>query len=110
MLTFLYFLGEPKIDQLEMTVGVNQDILWFHIAVGDALMVVEVLQNQDDLGRVKACGRLIKATSSAQVGEQFSTRTVVKLCERQHSKAECVAGSEQAYTSILCPRSLRSWW
>lgn len=40
-LTILYFLCEPKVDQLKVTLGVNKDVFWFQIAVCNALTLVQ---------------------------------------------------------------------
>lgn len=40
-LTILYFLCEPKVDQLKVTFGINEDVLWFQVAVCNALALVQ---------------------------------------------------------------------
>ena len=40
-LTILYFLCEPKVDQLKVTFGVNEDVFWFQVAVCNALALVQ---------------------------------------------------------------------
>ena len=41
--TILHLLGEPKIDQLKMTLGVDQNVLWLQITVCDAFSLVQEL-------------------------------------------------------------------
>ena len=40
-LTVLHLLCEAKIDQLQMTFGIDQDILGLHVSVCNALLLVK---------------------------------------------------------------------
>lgn len=41
--TILYFLCEPKVDQLKVTLGVDENVLGLEIAVGHAFSLVQKL-------------------------------------------------------------------
>lgn len=39
--TILHLLGETEIDQLKMTLGVDQNVLWLQVTVCDTLALVQ---------------------------------------------------------------------
>lgn len=62
-----------------MAVGVEEEVFWLHVPVGyPPLMLVQVLQNQDNLGCVKAGCVLVKAAELAQVGEELAAGDIVE--------------------------------
>ena len=77
--TCFELLCKPKIDQLKMTFSIDEDVLWLHVAVGYAKMVMEILEDQDNFSSVESSRWFVEALSSAQVGEDLSARAVVEL-------------------------------
>lgn len=78
--TILYFLCEAKVDQLKVPLGVNEYVLGLEVAVGDALALVQKLQDQDNLGGVELRGGLVEAACAAEIAEDFAAGAVVELC------------------------------
>lgn len=72
-------LGEAKVDELDVPVRVEEEVLGLHVAVGDAaLLLVQVLEDEHDLGRVEARDFLVEAPELAQVREELAARDVVE--------------------------------
>lgn len=89
-----------------MTFGVNEDILWLHITICYAEMIMEIFEYQDNLSCVEAGSGLVEALGPTQVREDLSTRAVVQLetvsCVTLRVSEKCGA---QAYIGILYRRS-----
>lgn len=64
-LTVVKLLCKPKVHQFEVTLGINEHVFWFHISIGDALMLVEEFENEDHLGDIEAGSIFVKARCSA---------------------------------------------
>jgi hypothetical protein len=47
-----YFLGEPEIGELDVTVSSDQDVLGLEIAVDD-VPLVQVFEDKDNLGGIE---------------------------------------------------------
>jgi hypothetical protein len=62
-----------------MALGVDQDVLGLQVPVGDALCLVQELEDEDDFGGIELRGGLIESSRSPQVAEDLATGTVVKL-------------------------------
>jgi hypothetical protein len=62
-----------------VALGVYEDILGLQVAVGDALRLVEILENEHDLGGVEARGGLVEAARAAEVAEDLAAGAVVEL-------------------------------
>jgi hypothetical protein len=72
-------LGEAKVDELDVAFGVEQKVLGLHVAVGDAaLLLVQVFQDQDDLGGIEARCVLVEAAHLAQVSEELAAGYIVE--------------------------------
>jgi len=51
--TIAHALREAEVDELDVASRVEQDVLGFEVAVGDALALVQELEGQHDLGDVE---------------------------------------------------------
>lgn len=72
-------LGKAKVDELDVAVLIQEEVLRLEVAVGDAaLLLVEVLQHEDDLGGVEAGDGFVEAAQLAQVRKQLAARDVVE--------------------------------
>ena len=72
-------LGKAKVDQLDVPVLVDEQVLGLEVSVGDAaLLLVQVLQHEDDLGGVEAGDGLVEAPKLAEVGEELAAGDVVE--------------------------------
>lgn len=63
-----------------MTLCIEEQVLGLQISIGDALMFVQKLENQHNLGSVESRSVLLETLGLAQVGKDFAARAVVKLC------------------------------
>jgi len=61
-----------------VAVGVDEDVLGLEVAVGNALVLVQEFENQDNLGGVELGRGLVEAAGAAQVAEDLAARTVVE--------------------------------
>lgn len=77
--TLLHLLGEAKVHQFQVPVGVNQDVLGLHVAVCDSVDPVQVLQHERDLGSIELGHGLLKLGGATQVGKDFAARAIVEL-------------------------------
>ena len=72
-------LGEAKVDELDVALAVEEQVLGLHVPVGyPPLLLVQVLQDQDNLGGVEAGHVLAEPAELAQVGEELATGHVVE--------------------------------
>jgi hypothetical protein len=71
--------GESEVDELEVSIGVEEDVFRFEIAVGDVDVVVEVRYYQRDFGGVELNGRKGKPSGATEVGEYFAAGGVFEL-------------------------------
>lgn len=62
-------LREAKVGDLEMSMSVEQQVLWFEVSVDD-ILVVQVFKSQRDLGRIEFGDR---------VGEALMSRVSVRV-------------------------------
>mmetsp|Transcript_12468 Transcript_12468/g.39862 ORF Transcript_12468/g.39862 Transcript_12468/m.39862 type:complete len:321 (-) Transcript_12468:69-1031(-) len=69
-------LAESKVGQLDVSIGVQQDILRLEIAVHDVALV-HVVQSKHQLCRVEAGAGLGEAALTAQVEEELPTCAIV---------------------------------
>ena len=46
------FFGESKVGDLEVTVAIQQQVLWFQVAIDDVLCV-KIVESADDFARVE---------------------------------------------------------
>lgn len=76
-LAIVDLLSETKVNKLEVAIGVEQDVLRFEIAVGDALNVVQVFKDQRDFGDVEAGGGFVEPACTAEEGKDFAARTIL---------------------------------
>ena len=58
--TILDLFCEPKVHKLDMTFGINENVLWLQIPICDAFDIMQELQNQDYLSSIEACDILLK--------------------------------------------------
>lgn len=70
-----HFLGKAKIDELDVTIRIEQNVLRLQVAVRN-IALVQVLERHDDLGRIKPDGVLIKPLLLAQNAEHLAARDV----------------------------------
>lgn len=77
--TVLDLLGEPEVDELEVALGVDEDVFRLQVAVCDALALVQELENQDNLGGVELGRRLVEAARAAEVAEDLAAGAVIEL-------------------------------
>jgi hypothetical protein len=84
-------LRESEVRQLDVPVGVEQDVLWFKIAVDDALRV-KIVERERDHRHVIAHRTHVKARLVPEVVEEFPAREVlepeVELRRSLEGKAE----------------------
>lgn len=71
------FLGEAKICELEITVSTDHDVFRLQIAIKN-MIFVQVLEGQEDVGRIELGSRFLKSTNTLQIKEQLATRTIFK--------------------------------
>jgi len=64
----LLYLRQAEVCDLEMTLGVKNDVLGLQIPIDDAVLV-QVLESQHDLSRVKARTLLLESCLLAQMEE-----------------------------------------
>ena len=102
-------LGKPKVDQLDMSVCVQQQVFGLHIPVRDsALFLVQVLEHEHDLGRIEARHLLIEPSVFAQVCKQLAARNVIEqeVEEVAIGKGGLETGDERVARYILEDLSL----
>jgi hypothetical protein len=108
-LPILHLLGKAKVDQLEVALGVDEDVLGLQVAVGDALALVQELEYQHNLGGVELRCGFVEAARPAQVAEYLAARAVVKhhververLEAGDHSGDEGVAGDLGEHVALV---------
>mmetsp|Transcript_35453 Transcript_35453/g.63887 ORF Transcript_35453/g.63887 Transcript_35453/m.63887 type:complete len:329 (-) Transcript_35453:697-1683(-) len=69
-------LGQSEIAELDVAVGVEENVFGFEIAVDDAVFV-EVADGEEEFGGVEAGDWFLEAAIPAQVEKQFASGTVV---------------------------------
>ena len=79
--TIPHLLCESKINEFQMSFGIYEYVLWFQVSVCNPFTLVQEFQDEDNLGCVELRGWLVEASSSPEIAEDFSARTVVELCE-----------------------------
>lgn len=77
-----------------MPCSVEEDILRFEIAVGDALALVQEFEYQDDLSEIEARDMFGKAALAPQVGEDFAAGAVIQLGRKRVSDMWVLMWSE----------------
>jgi hypothetical protein len=93
--------GEAKVDQLDVALGVEQQVLGLQVPVGDAaLLLVQVLEDQHDLGGVEAGRVLVEAAELAHVGEELAAGHVV---EEEIEKVVIGEGREEVGDKGVAP-------
>lgn len=71
--------GKPEVNQLDMSLLVQQQILRLQIPIGHpTLLFMQILQDQDNLGGVEPRHVLVESSPFPQVAEQFSAGDVVE--------------------------------
>ena len=60
-----------------MPVGVEEDVLGLQVPIGHVDVVVEIREDQRDLGGVEAYGVQGETTGASEVGEDFAAGGVV---------------------------------
>ena len=73
------FLRKAKVNELEVSIGIDEHIFRLHISVRNALMIVEEFEDEHHFGNVEAGCILIKARSPPKVGKDLASRAVVEL-------------------------------
>ena len=71
--------GKAEVDQSDMSIGIQEDIFGFQIAVNDAFGIMEELDRQGDFGRIKLGGVLVESSRSSKVTKYFASGAVIKL-------------------------------
>jgi hypothetical protein len=61
--------------------GINEDVLGLQVPIGDALALVQELEDQHNLGGVELRRGLVEASRSAQVAEDLAAGAVVELSD-----------------------------
>ena len=77
--TIAHLLRKAKIDQFQVTLGINEDVLGLQVSVGHAFVLVQELEDEDNLSSVELRGGLVEATGAAEVAEDFTAWAVVEL-------------------------------
>lgn len=70
---------KAEIDQLQMPLGINEDILGFQISICDAFLVMEEFEDQADLSGVEACGRFFESAMPSEVGKDLASGAIIQL-------------------------------
>jgi hypothetical protein len=76
-LTTLDPLREAKINQLKVPVRVNEYVFWLQISVRNPFSLMQVLQDDNDLGGVELRGGFIEPSCSSKIAENLAARAVV---------------------------------
>lgn len=72
-------LGETKVNQLDVPVGIQQQVFRFHVPVSyPSLLFVKVLKDQHDFGGVKPGHVFVEPAILAQVSEKLAPGHVVE--------------------------------
>lgn len=71
------FLGKSKIGELQMTLAVEEEILWLEVAV-DETQCVEIVECRHDLGSVEQRRGDRETTGIAQVCKEFAAAHVLE--------------------------------
>src|SRR3990167_2088 len=71
------FLRQAEVCQLDVSVGIDQYVLWFEVSVDDPQLRVEMFQSEQYLRSVESGGLEPKLLLVLEVLEQFSSRHVV---------------------------------
>lgn len=71
--------SEPEINELDMPVGVQQEVLWLQVAVDDAEGVVQKGEDEHDLGGVEARRGEGEVVGASQVREDLAAWGVLQL-------------------------------
>jgi hypothetical protein len=79
ILTVLHFLREPKVHQLKVSLGVDEDVLGLQVSICDAFRLVQELEYEHNLGGVELRCGLVEASRASQVAEDLTARAVVEL-------------------------------
>lgn len=69
-------LSKAEVSQADVSLTVQQDVLWLQVTVYD-FFGVEVLDGTDDFRGIEEAGGVAEAAAAAQVAEQLSARHVV---------------------------------
>jgi hypothetical protein len=77
--TRIYLLGEAEVDELNVALGVDENVLRLQVAIGDALRLVKVFEDEDDFGGIEAGGGFVEAPLAAEVAEDFAAGAIVEL-------------------------------
>lgn len=71
-------LGEAEVNQPDVAVLVQQQVLGLEVTIGHtALLLMQVLEHEHDLGRVEDGRGLVEAAELAQVAEELAAGDVV---------------------------------
>lgn len=92
---------ETKIHQFDVTVLVQQEVFRLEISVCNApLVLVEIFQDEHNLGCVEAGGGFLKTTELSEVAEELAPGDVIE----EHVKAIMVGerGKEAGDEGVAC--------
>ena len=81
-------LCKPKVYQFEMAVGIDEHVLGLHISVGNVLVLVKELEDEDHFRNIEACGFLVEPCCASEVCEDFAARAIVQLLAGQRHRDE----------------------
>ena len=74
LLPVVQFPGKAKVCQLDVSRGVNEQVLWLEISVDDPL-VMEILKRKNDAGHVKLGRVVTEPLASSQQGPELAPKT-----------------------------------
>ena len=107
---------ESEVDEFKVAVGVEEDVLGFQVSVGDVGDVVEVGEDENDLGGVELDGFKGEPACTAEVGEYFAPGSVLELEPVQSAvnrRAACsgkwTAGRKSAVPACKDLSHRRNW-
>lgn len=96
-LTIFHLLRKSEIHELEMSFGVDQDVLGLQVAVCNALPLVQKLQYEDNFGSVELGCRLVETSGSSKVAEDLAAGAIIEL---RRSAKQCGPGTELTHKHV----------
>lgn len=82
-------LAQAKISQLDVSLSVDEHILWLQISVQN-VHLVEMLQSQQNIGSVKLGCILLKSANLTEIEEQLASGAVLQTEEQLGLRLEGV--------------------
>ena len=79
MHTIRKLFGKTKVHKLDMSLGIDQNVLRLDISVDDILCVMQEPEYKNHLGSIESRGVFLKFLHPPQVGEDLSSRYKIKL-------------------------------